>query len=110
VANAVQHVERYRQQLASAKLPPLLQTQFELHVGRGYQTLGDLAAARTWLQRAVHTASEHSLNQLLFEAEAALARKEPTSVPEVAHVAFELPAEVSVIAAELKQLRELAEA
>jgi tetratricopeptide (TPR) repeat protein len=100
--------ERYRQQLASAKLPPLLQTQFELHVGRGYQTFGDHAAARTWLQRAVRTASEHSLNQLLFEAEAALAKKEPTSIPEMQHVDFELPAEVSMIAAELKELRELA--
>lgn len=100
--------ERYRQQLASAKLPPLLQTQFELHVGRGYQLFGDHAAARTWLQRAVHTASAHSLNQLLFEAESALERKEPTSVLEAKHATFELPAEVSVIAAELKELRELA--
>ena len=100
--------ERYRQQLASAKLPPLLQTQFELHVGRGYQTFGDHAAARTWLQRAVHTASEHSLNQLLFEAEAALAKKAPASAPEVRQITFELPAAVSAIAVELKELRALA--
>jgi hypothetical protein len=100
--------ERYRQQLASAKLPPLLQTQFELHVGRGYQTFGEFAAARTWLERAVRSAQQHSLNQLLFQAESALANTGTPSVPQPVASAFEIPDDVSEIAAELKEMRELA--
>lgn len=101
--------ERYRQQLASATLPPLLRTQFELHVGRGYQTFGEFAAARTWLERAVQTASEHSFNQLLFEAEDALSKKE-SAVSKVTATPFEISDEVNTIASELKELRELVEA
>ena len=100
--------ERYRHQLASAKLPPLLQTQFELHVGRGYQAFGEPAAARTWLERAVRSASEHSLNQLLFQAESALASTGTPSVTRPAASTFEIADDVSKIAAELKEMRELA--
>jgi hypothetical protein len=100
--------ERYRQQLASAKLPPVLQTQFELHVGRGYQTFGELTAARTWLERAVRTASKHSFNQLLFEAENALANNTRAPSPRQLQSTFQLPADVNEIAAELKEMRELA--
>jgi len=97
--------ERYRQQLVSAKLPPLLQTQFELHVGRGYQTFGEYSAARTWLERAVRSASAHSLNQFLFEAESALASNEPKRVPRPSATAFEIPDDVNEIAAELREMR-----
>jgi hypothetical protein len=97
--------ERYRQQLASETLPPLLRTQFELHVGRGYQTFGEFAAARTWLERAVQMASEHSFNQLLFEAEDALSKKEAIGAPKA--TTFEVSDEVITIASELKELREL---
>lgn len=99
--------ERYRQQLASASLPPLLQTQFELHVGRGYQTFGEFPAARTWLERAISTATEHSFNQLVFEAEGALAKKEPVEPSARPETTFEIPSEVQDIATELKELREL---
>jgi tetratricopeptide (TPR) repeat protein len=99
--------ERHRQQLAAAELPPLLRAQFELHVGRGYQTFGEYTAARTWLERAVHTASEHSFNQLVFEAETALAKKEPKTVERVTAPAFEISEAVSAIATELKEMREL---
>jgi tetratricopeptide (TPR) repeat protein len=97
--------ERYRQQLASAKLPPLLQTQFELHVGRGYQTFGEYSAARTWLERAVRSASAHSLNQFLFEAESALASNEPKAMPRPSATTFEIPDDVNEIAAELREMR-----
>lgn len=99
--------ERHRQQLASSKLPPLLQAQFELHAGRGYQTFGEFPAARTWLERAIGTASAHSFNQLLFEAESALATKEPTHSDRPAESTFELSSDVLGIAAELKEMREL---
>jgi tetratricopeptide (TPR) repeat protein len=100
--------ERYRQQLASAKLPPLLRTQFELHVGRGYQTFGEFATARTWLERAVRSASEHSFNQFLFEAESALASNQPKAAPRPSTITSDVPVDVSEIVAELREMRELA--
>jgi tetratricopeptide (TPR) repeat protein len=99
--------ERHRQQLATAKLPPVLQAQFELHVGRGYQTFGEYTAARTWLERAVRTASAHSLNQLVFEAETALSKREPSTVEKVTAAPFQISGEISEIATELKEMREL---
>jgi tetratricopeptide (TPR) repeat protein len=99
--------ERHRQQLANVTLPPLLQAQFELHVGRGYQTFGEFPAARTWLERAIGTAAEHSFNQLLFEAESALATKEPTTTGRPTKSTFEISSEVLDIAAQLKERREL---
>jgi hypothetical protein len=100
--------ERYRQQLAAAKLPPLLRTQFELHVGRGYQTFGEFASARTWLERAVRSATEHSFNQFLFEAESALANNQPKATPRPAAIAADVPVDVSEIVADLREMRELA--
>ena len=100
--------ERHRQQLADVKLPPLLLTQFELHVGRGYQTLGEFSAARTWLERAIRNAAEHSFNQLLFEAERALATGGPERLTTPVGLTFAVSSEVSAIAAELRGMRELA--
>ena len=101
--------ERYRQQLASADLPPILRTQFELHVGRGYQLFGHFGEAKAWLDRALDTASTHSFNQLVFAAEAAL---ENNSAPRAAlpeRTPFDIPRDVRLIAAELKEMRQLAE-
>ena len=100
--------ERYRQQLASAELPPLLRVQFELHVGRGYQTLGELELAQSWLERAAGTAASHSFNKLVFEAEEALA-KNSLPVAGTPAVPFEVPDDVDEIANEIRELRELAE-
>jgi Tfp pilus assembly protein PilF len=100
--------ERYRQQLASAKLPPLLRAQFELHAGRGYQTLGEMDAGRTWLERAVATATAHSLNQIVFEAEQALTRRAPSGTPSRESVVEEVPEFLSDIVVELREMRELA--
>lgn len=99
--------ERYRQQLAAADLPPLLRTQFELHVGRGYQALGRFEDGKFWLERALDTATAHSFNHLVFAAESAL---EKTSMPcEVTSTPtpFDIPRDVRIIAAELKKRREL---
>ena len=97
--------ERHRHQLASAKLPPLLRTQFELHVGRGYQTFGEYSAARTWLERAARSAAAHSLNQFLFEAESALANNEPKATPRPIATTFEIPDDVNEIAEDLREMR-----
>jgi tetratricopeptide (TPR) repeat protein len=101
--------ERYRQQLASAALPPMLQVQFELHVGRGYQSFGEWELAETWLERAGRTATSHSFNQLAFAADAALANNKRPAEPRRA-TTFEAPEDVRQIATELREMRELVNA
>jgi tetratricopeptide (TPR) repeat protein len=100
--------ERYRQQLARANLSPILRTQFELHVGRGYQLFGRFDEAKSWLERALDSASTHSFNQLVFAAEAAL-ESNSTARPAVpVPPPFDIPSDVRLIAEELKEMRELA--
>jgi tetratricopeptide (TPR) repeat protein len=66
------HFDKYRRDLESADLTPLLQVTYLLHVGRGYHALGKSELGIPYLERAVQLASEQALNQLMFEAEAAL--------------------------------------
>ncbi|MGZ5140412.1 MAG: hypothetical protein ACXWCX_21665 [Burkholderiales bacterium] len=99
--------ERYRQQLSSADLPPILLTQFELHVGMGYQALGDTDAAKAWLERSLETASLHSFNRFVFAAEAALSENSAPRKPKVPTATIDIPRDVERIAAELSDLRRL---
>ena len=99
--------ERYRQQLASANLPPILLTQFELHVGTGYQSLGDTSAAKVWLERAQETASLHSFNRFVFAAEQALSANTSRRAPNGPAPTLDIPRDVERIAEELSDLRRL---
>jgi tetratricopeptide (TPR) repeat protein len=99
--------ERHRQQLANTALPPLLQVHFELHVGRGYQAMGEWELAQSWLERAAGSAVSHSFNKLAFEAEDALSRN-TRHEQRVPAVALEVPDDVGRIANEIRELRELA--
>jgi tetratricopeptide (TPR) repeat protein len=99
--------ERYRQQLTSAALPPMLQVQFELHTGRGYQLFEEYDEAETWLERAGRTASAHSFNQLAFAAESALANNVRAAAPSREAATYEVPDDVRQIATELREMREL---
>jgi tetratricopeptide (TPR) repeat protein len=98
--------ERYRQQLASAKLPPMLQTQFELHAGRGYQIFGEYDLAESWLSRTIATARAHSFNQLAFAAEDALSNNSQPAAPKIV-APSEIADDVRLIASELRQMRDL---
>ena len=65
--------DKYRRDLESADFTPALRVTYLLHVGRGYHALGDSGTGVPYLERAIEMASEHHLNQLLFQAEDALA-------------------------------------
>jgi tetratricopeptide (TPR) repeat protein len=65
--------DKYRRDLASADFTPQLRVTYLLHVGRGYTALGNADAGIPYLERAIQLASTYSLNQLVFEAEGALA-------------------------------------
>ncbi|HEV8495973.1 MAG TPA: hypothetical protein VGQ56_03880 [Gemmatimonadaceae bacterium] len=65
--------DKYRRDLEGADFTPQLRVTYLLHVGRGYTALGDAGVAIPYLERAIELASQHHLNQLMFEAEEALA-------------------------------------
>jgi len=82
--------DKYRRDLEAADFTPQLRVTYLLHVGRGYNALGDASVAIPYLERAIELASKHQLNQLMFEAEEALAdakrretRPEPQRVARV---------------------------
>jgi len=64
--------DRYRRELEPLEFTPDLRVTYLLHVGRGYHALGQPQIAITYLERAIELASQHGLNRVLFEAEAAL--------------------------------------
>ena len=102
--------ERYRQQLDAADLPPFLRTQFELHVGRGYQAFGRFGEAKQWLERALGRATSNSFNQLVFATEEALAQNVAPRESRVLTTAFDIPRDVRLIATELREMRRMTEA
>jgi tetratricopeptide (TPR) repeat protein len=99
--------ERYRQQLVNVALPPILLTQFELHVGRGYQALGDEESASTWLERALATATHHAFNRFVFAAEAALSASPAVRTNAPVESARDFPRDIQRIATELSEMRRL---
>jgi tetratricopeptide (TPR) repeat protein len=100
--------DRHRRDLESAAFTPLLRVTYLLHVGRGYHSLGNPEAGIPYLKQAVALAESHKLNQLIFEAEDALAdarRKEvrrPAETQVTTHVA------VQAVADAIHDLRHLA--
>lgn len=99
--------EQYRRELASAPLPPMLETVYSLYVGKGSRIFGRVDAARTTLRRAVELASKHQFNQLLFDAEKALEELEQGVVPAAPRTAD--PTEVvQPVASAIQSMRELA--
>jgi tetratricopeptide (TPR) repeat protein len=62
--------ERYRRELGSQPLPPVLLAEFQFHAGRGYRLLGQAEVAAEWLDEAISSAQRYGFNQLLFETEA----------------------------------------
>ena len=101
--------ERYRQQLDCAALPPVLRTQFELHAGKGYQIFGAPHTAKKWLERALESATAYSYNEYVFAAEAALESISTTRPQRTPAPSFDIPRDVELIVAELREMRQLAE-
>jgi tetratricopeptide (TPR) repeat protein len=66
--------DRYRRDLESADLYPMLRITYLLNVGRGYHALGKAENGVPYLERAVEMASQFGYNAIMFEAEAALSK------------------------------------
>lgn len=99
--------EAYRDQLERAELPPRLRVEFELHVGRGYQLLGEPDSAREWLERALASATSYSYNALVFKVERLLHAVPITETGQMPMPAPTIPIAVEQIAAKLRAMREL---
>lgn len=71
--------DKYRRDYESAEFTPVLRITYLLNVGRGYHALHQSEAAIPYLEQALQLAEKHHLNQLVFQAEAALAEvRQPT--------------------------------
>lgn len=64
--------ERHRRQVANEPLSPHLQALFQLHSAVGFRRFGRIDAARTALSEALAIGTSHKLNDLAYQAEAAL--------------------------------------
>jgi tetratricopeptide (TPR) repeat protein len=64
--------EQHRRELADSALPPSLAAAYYLYVGQGYQRFRKFDMAEQAIEHAIEIANSHKLNQLLFQAEAAL--------------------------------------
>jgi tetratricopeptide (TPR) repeat protein len=101
--------EQHRREYESVDFTPILRVTYLLHVGRGYHTLGRASVGIPYLQQAIEVASQHQLNQLMFEAEGALAaaRRDETRVvtkTATAHIDDELRSVIDAI----QDLKEMA--
>lgn len=101
--------EKYRQELGTAKLPPVLRAEFEYETGRGYLNLGHFDEAVHWLTEAVSTANHNGLYQTVFEAESELVRARHTRTREMQKGPFRpIAPDISEVADAMRELREMA--
>lgn len=99
--------DRYRRELEFSDFSPQLRFTYLLHVGRGYHALGRSELGIPYLERAIELASRHQFNQMVFEAETALAdarRAQPTRRP----TAPAVPPDVGAVINAIHEMKELA--
>lgn len=88
--------ERYKSELRASELPPDLETEYYIRLGRGYRQLGHDDLGQIALAKAVQLAEHYGLATLLFEAEAAMRSAAPhptadrTFSPEISDIADEV--------------------
>ena len=103
LTGAEMHFEQYRRSLVTQKLPPFLATAFELNVGLGYLRFSNESKARLHLERALALATDHGINQFLFDAEEALLQLDATAPPQ--RVQKDVPLNLEEVANAIRELR-----
>jgi tetratricopeptide (TPR) repeat protein len=99
--------DKYRRDLENADFSPQLRIVYLTHVGRGYHAMGQSTNGIPYLERATELAEEYGFNQMLFEAEQALAeaRSRAATVTVVAPTSIAQPIrEIIVAIGEMKSL------
>ena len=102
--------EEYGRELKYAALDPRLRSYFLYYYGLGCLKFGRDEEGMRWIADARDFAAKHKINQVMFEAEAALAKgeKEIRKASAAKHWADALPTEVLHVAEAFAQLRETA--
>ena len=99
--------EQYRRELSAAPLPPMLQAWAQLYSGTGLLGFGRIERARRAIASAVEIAERHGLNQVVFQAEEALAGVDKASAAMPAREEAP-PAAVMDVVEQLRTMREMA--
>jgi hypothetical protein len=102
--------DRYRREFMGDDLTPFLQVRYLITVGSGYCQLGRPEAGVLYLEQAVVLAATNGFNQLLFEAEEALAAAEKPIQRVSPTPRTPVPTEVEGIAEAIRDMRTLAAA
>ncbi|NIM48130.1 MAG: hypothetical protein GTN78_20625 [Gemmatimonadales bacterium] len=109
IGDRIAFERRRREAESKVGLSPYLLVDFELKVGVGFAAFGHPSKAEKYLSSAVEHAEEHHLNQLLFQAEAALRQlREGGRVRAEEHKEADRPdahPEVEAVADRLQELR-----
>jgi hypothetical protein len=100
--------DRYRRELEAVDLSPALRVAYHLNVGNGYGLLNNVEAGIRHLERAIELASSHRLNQLVFEAEAALTEIRRKETKPVVHRSEFEATEFGDIVGAIESMKELA--
>jgi len=100
--------DKYRRDLEGADFTPQLRVTYLLHVGRGYTALGDAGVAIPYLERAIELASQHRLNQLMFEAEEALAVAKRRELRPVTHYPAPIDSSVQTVIDAIHEMKAVA--
>ena len=97
--------ERYRRALAGTTLPPALEARFHLQTAESHEALGQASAALDAAGRARDVAERYQFNEMLFAAEAVVARvtQGRGAVPLAPEIS--VPASLRDIAATIRDLR-----
>ncbi|MDE3172948.1 MAG: hypothetical protein KGN74_07740, partial [Gemmatimonadota bacterium] len=95
--------EQYRAQLRPTEMPPQLETEYYIYLGRAYRHLEREDLGQIALAKAVQLAEHYGFFALLFEAEDELRSAMP-----LRQTAGEVSPEVSEIASEVRQMRDAA--
>jgi tetratricopeptide (TPR) repeat protein len=96
--------ERYQRALNNAGLPPVLRSQYYLHAGEGYATLGEPDEAAAALQAGLEIATQYGYHRVSFALESALSRVRNVSV-RAGHEEARVPNSLLTIAEELGAMR-----
>jgi len=102
--------DRYRRELANARLSPYLRAKFLITLGNGYRQLGKQRLAISSLQEAVDYSLAKGLHHLVFEAEEALVAARGEARAPATDTSVPVPSGIASVAAAIRAMRATADA
>jgi tetratricopeptide (TPR) repeat protein len=100
--------DKFRRALEFEEFTPQLRVIYLLHVGRGYDLLGRSEAGVEYLERAIRLADQYKYNQLLFEAESALAEARRRTTRQRGRLSSAVPKSIETVAEVIGDMKRMA--